>query len=428
MYRLLLLFLLSQNILSAQPRTDAHLSAILSRSSDSILSSVIKQPAIYRLQIIYTVIDRDAQNRPSFHNYYFHYDPALYFNPASLVKLPLAALALEKINTLRAKGIDRSTTVLFDSSRPWQKAIYTDSSAASGQPTIGHLVKRALLISENDPYNRLYQFVGQQQVNRALKQKGYNNTRITRQFLGVTPEQNRHTNAVRFIDAAGKLLYYQPPAANTDSFDFSKTILVGDAHFDSEDRLIPKPFDFTVHNTTSLADMQRMLQAIIFPASVPRTQRFNITESDRSFLLQYLSQYPSETPYPKYDTSRFYDSYVKFFFRGNKRPMPEGVRVFNKVGWSYGFMSDVSYIANFKNGVEFMLAATIYVNSDGVINDGKYDYEPIGYPFFYALGQTIYEHELKRERRYQPGLRALQLDYEKRDPADKRPALQEVDN
>ncbi|MCE3282381.1 MAG: hypothetical protein K0Q66_1118, partial [Chitinophagaceae bacterium] len=121
------------------------------------------------------------------------------------------------------------------------------------------------------------------------------------------------------------------------------------------------------------------------------------------------------------------DSYVKFFFRDNTRRMPPGVRVFNKVGWSYGFMTDVSYIVDFNNNIEFMLAATIYVNSDEVVNDGKYDYNSVGYPFLYQLGQTIYRHELQRKRKHSPDLSAFKLEYESRGPETTLP-LQRVDN
>src|SRR5690606_30748247 len=119
-------------------------------------------------QIIYTEINRDKNNKPSFKNYYFNHDPDLYFNPASTVKLPLAFMALEKLNTLRKKGIDKHTPVVFDSSQVGQTSLYTDATSATGLPSVAHFIKRALLISENDPYNRLYQLVGQQEINRSL--------------------------------------------------------------------------------------------------------------------------------------------------------------------------------------------------------------------------------------------------------------------
>jgi hypothetical protein len=98
------------------------------------------------------------------------------------------------------------------------------------------------------------------------------------------------------------------------------------------------------------------------------------------------------------------------------------------VGWAYGFMTDVSYVADVKNRVEFMLSATIYVNSDGILNDNRYDYQSLGYPFMYELGQTIYNFELKRKRSYKPNLSKFQLKYDHRDPNDKRPVITDADN
>ncbi|MBB1286059.1 serine hydrolase [Flavisolibacter sp. BT320] len=427
-YAVFILFLLFSKMSVTQPKTDNTLLSILATNQNSLFQQVLKDPQTHRLQIIYTQIDRDKQNKPSFTNYFFHYDPELYFNPASMVKMPLAFLALEKLNRINRKDITKHTTIQFDSSQPWQKTLYTDTSANNGKPTLAHLIKRAFLVSENDPYNRLYQFVGQGETNRSLHQKGYTDVRITRQFMGLTQDQNRYTNAVRFLDEAGNVLYTQPASYNSDSFDFSRVIKLGKAHWDRNDNLVNEPFDFTPHNSLSLLSMQQMLQSVMFPQSVPAKQRFGLTDDDYRFLWQYLSQYPSETPDPKYDTTEFYDSYVKFFFRDSTRKMPEGVRVFNKVGWAYGFLTDVSYVADFKNGVEYMLSATVYVNSDEVLNDGKYEYTTVGWPFLYQLGQTVYRHELNQKRSFRPDLSAFRIIYEKRDPADTRPSLKNVDN
>jgi hypothetical protein len=85
--------------------------------------------------------------------------------------------------------------------------------------------------------------------------------------------------------------------------------------------------------------------------------------------------------------------------------------VFNKTGWSYGFLTDVAYIVDFKNKVEFMLSGVIYVNKDGVLNDDKYEYEQTGYPFFKEIGNIIYQHELQRKRKFRPDLKSFTFDY-----------------
>jgi hypothetical protein len=306
--------------------------------------------------------------------------------------------------------------------------MYTDSSSKNKKPSIAHFIKRAFLISENDPYNRMYQFIGQSDINKKLLQKGYSSTKITRQFMGYTEDQNRHTNGIRFVNDNNTLLYEQAPQYNTDSFQFGAPILIGNAHWNSNDELIQGPFDFTKHNNISLEDMRKMLQAIVFPASVPSKSRFNISEEDRLFLLQFLSQYPSETNYPKYDTEHFYDSYVKFFFQDSTHRMPKNIRVFNKVGWAYGFLTDVSYILDTANNIDYMLSATVYVNSDGVVNDSKYDEETVGYPFLQQIGNAFYQYELKRKRNHQPVLKNQVPKYEERDQNDTRSSIKNADN
>ena len=203
---------------------------------------------------------------------------------------------------------------------------------------------------------------------------------------------------------------------------------MGKAHYNSKDSLINEPIDFTRVNNVPLEDLQQMLQSVLFSSSVPAKQRFNLTKDDYTFLYRYLSQYPSETNYPKYDTSQYYDSYVKFYFRSGSHLMPTYIRVFNKVGWAYGFLIDVSYVVDFKNNVEFMLASTLYANSDGILNDDKYDYESIGWPFLYELGQTVYQYELKRDRKYTPNLKKFRIEYKQRDANDTRPAIRDADN
>src|SRR6476469_6408434 len=77
MYRFILysiVFLIAIKI-SAQPKTDKALQTILARNTNPVFQQVLQHPDTYRVQIIYTQIDRDRHNRPHFTNYYFHFDP-----------------------------------------------------------------------------------------------------------------------------------------------------------------------------------------------------------------------------------------------------------------------------------------------------------------------------------------------------------------
>ena len=384
---------------------------MLRSHASSALLHVLDNPDSFRYQLIYTRIDRDKDNKPHFHNYYYRVNPLEYFNPASTVKMPLAFLALEKMDSLSRYGINKETPMFTDSAYSGQTAAYVDTSAASGMPSLAQYIRKIFLVSDNDAYNRLYEFLGQEPINRRLRQLGYPDIRISRRFVPMTAEENAHTNPIRFMRDS-QTLYRQPPAISGFPFDFSRKILIGNAYYDRHDSLIHEPMDFTRHNNFPLEDAQQMLQSVLFPESMPATRRFRLSTRDYHFLYKYLSEYPRESVYPHYDSATYFDGYTKFFFfRAGHTPIPSYIRSFNKPGWSYGFLTDIAYIADFKNKVEFMLSGTIYVNSDGVLNDDKYEYEETGWPFFKEAGNIIYQYELQRARPYPPNLGQFKLSY-----------------
>jgi len=298
-----------------------------------------------------------------------------------------------------------------DSSFSGQTTVTQDTSAENGLPSISNYVKKIFLVSDNDAYNRLYEFDGQETLNSRLWAKGYTDTRITRRFVTATEEQNRNTNGIRFIEG-DKLIYRQIPATSQINFDFSKQLLVGKGYLNRNDSLINSPMDFTTHNNLPLEDLQQMLQSVLLPESIPESRRFNINKKDRDFLLQYMSELPSESKHPKYDSTEFFDSYCKFFlYKAGKQKPPPNIRIFNKPGWSYGFLTDAAYIVDFDTNTEFILSAVIYVNRDGILNDDKYEYKEIGYPFFKEVGEIMFNYDKGRKRSYQADLKKFRLNY-----------------
>jgi len=299
-------------ITNAQEKTDAWLQQLLTSKAPPLLQHVLNHPDSFQYQIIYTEINRDKHKQPHFIQHYLHVDRNRYFNPASTVKLPTALIALEKLNALKTAGINKYSAMFTDSSFSAQTSVTKDTSAPDGLPSIANYIKKIFLVSDNNAYNRLYEFDGQQLLNEQLWKKGYTDTRIVRRFVTMTEEENRHTNAIKFVER-GDTIFRQFPGYNKLAFDYSKQVLVGKAHYNRYDSLIHEPMDFTRHNNLPLESLQQMLQSVLFPESVPKYQRFNITKADQKFLLQYMSQYPSESKHPKYDTTEFFDSYTKFF-------------------------------------------------------------------------------------------------------------------
>ncbi len=376
-------------------------------------ASVLRNRKEWEVQIVYTQINRDSANRPSFKSFYFNVDSTNYFYPASTVKLPLVLLALEKVNQLKIKGLNKFTPMYHDSLYSGQFSVKKDTTSENGLPSIAHYAKKILVVSDNDAYNRLYEFMGQQETNRILRSKGYNMRILHRLERPLTPDQNRHTEQVRFVQN-DTLIFQQPMLINLDSIKPPRKVLKGTG-YQKKDVIVNEPFDFTYKNDYPLQEQQEILKAILFPQLSDR-RRFDLSEEDRQFVLHYMSQLPTETAYPNYkaDTT-MYDAYCKFLMFGeDKTPIPANIRIFNKVGDAYGYLIDNAYVVDFEKGIEFMLSAVINTNTDGIYNDGKYEYKTIGFPFMKNLGQTIYRYELTRKRKVKPDLSAFQLKYENR--------------
>ncbi len=363
------------------------------------LKKVLSDTSKFQVQIIYTQIDRNEHGNPLFTDHSFNLNDNHYFYPASTVKLPIALLALEWLEEQNTEGLTLETPMLTDSVRPSQLPAYTDTTAQNGLPSIGHYIKKILLVSDNDASNRLYELMGMDYINQKLREKGLLNTVITQRLsFPISAEENRHFNPIRFVDNSGKTLL-ELPARHSDSvYVVPGNPKIGQAFY-RNDSLIQGGMDFSYKNKFALSDLHGVVKRIIFPEAFVGIERFNLNEEHRNFVLKYMSMLPRESDFPKYDTLEYYDSYSKFFkFGTDKNPIPSQFRIFNKTGWSYGFLIDGSYFVDYEAGVEFFVSAVIYVNEDQILNDDKYETEEMGLPFFAELGDYLYQRELKRKK------------------------------
>lgn len=390
--------------------TDDFMSDLL-KSYPQFFDTILKNKDALNVQIIYTQIDRKKNGTPKFTDHYFNVNTNRYYYPASTVKLPIAALALQRLHELNIPGLDMNTTMITEADYSGQTPVYNDPTTPDGRPTIANYIKKILLASDNDAFNRLYEFLGQEYINNNLHKMGYEDVQIIHRLdISLSEDENRHTNPVKFYDANGKIIYEKPAEVSKLVYAQRDTKL-GKGYMKG-DQLINEPFDFSKKNRFSLQDLHSVLRSIIFPDAVPSKKRFRLTKEDYDFLHKYMSMFPRESKYPYYDSTQYPDTYVKFLLCGGDKKLPDtSIRIFNKPGDAYGFMIDADYVADFKNKVEFMVTAIIYSNSNGILNDDKYDYATVGNPFFKHLGQVIYDYELKRNKKRLPDLSSMRFNY-----------------
>jgi hypothetical protein len=261
----------------------------------------------------------------------------------------------------------------------------------------------------------LYEFLGQEYILRKLQEKGYTDTRIIHRLsIPLSEEENRHTNPVRFQDATGKVLLEQPMQYYAGDLNLKDEVKRGKGYM-QENELVKEPMDFTRKNFMPLEEMQLMLRAVLFPEYTDEKYRFTLTEDQRDFLYQYMSQLPAETSYPDYSGSEYYDAYSKFLMYGSEKQVtiPGNIRIYNKIGLAYGYAIDNAYIIDLENNVEFLLSAVIHTNKNRIFNDGEYEYEEIAFPFLKNLGKLIYQYELDRDRANSPDLSRFEVAYDK---------------
>jgi hypothetical protein len=401
--------------LYAQKRTPKNFLKKILKAHPEKFGNIRKNIKKNKVQIIYTQINRDNKNNPILKSFTYNTQKKEYFYPASSVKLPLCLLALEKINNLNIKGLDKNTPFFSYARRPPQTERLIDTTSPTGLPTIAHDIKKILLVSDNESSNRLFEFLGQAYINEKLKEKGFKNSLILHRLAAPTfnEENNRYSNPFQFkkIDT-DTIIYEEKEKFNPLTFkQIAKNTKIGKGYINKQGKLIHEPLNFERRNFMALQDIHQCLKAVIFPETLPKKARFNLTKEDYDFLRTYMGMLPKESKFPQYDLN---DSYAKYFLGSvtKNKKIPEDMRIFNKVGMAFGYLIDNAYVVDYKNKIEFMLSAVIYVNENEILNDdNKYEYESVGFPFFENLFETIYDYEKKRIKKFEPNLKDFELKF-----------------
>lgn len=339
------------------------------QSQSPEIKTVVDNIEQYEIQVKLTTVSR-SEDSTIFTDYQFQVDDNFYHYPASTVKFPLSVLILEKLNRDGKYTIDTPFYVEGDSSAT----------------TFRHEIQDIFAVSSNETYNRLFEYYGKDNINEAFKQKGLQPVRYSHR-LSTSDAENLATKPVIFLNK-DLIAETTQPIINQPikKLDLNNT-LKGVGYY-KNDSLNNEPFDFSVKNYLPISTNHEIMKRVIYPEIYPKNKQFDLIESDRAFLLNAMSMYPKDAGYT---SDPYYDSYGKFFIYGDsKDPIPDYIKIYNKVGYAYGFLTDCAYIKDTKHDIEYILTATIHVNKNGIFNDDNYEYDNIGIPFLAQLGREIH--------------------------------------
>lgn len=364
------------------------LESILDNGS-SAFKEVLENPK-HEVQIIYGKLFRD-----SIQHFIYNVDTTKFFYPASTVKMPVAFAAMQKLSE-NAWHFD--SRLFIDSSEHNPRRMAYDS--LFDQPyNVKNLVTKIFSFSDNQAHNILFGWLGKDYINELHIGAGLSSSRIVHQLsesaFSFSDESNANTFQVQLKDGNISSQFESRPTSFQPLMNPTGQ-LRGKGYTDGEGILVSEPFDFSQKNFFNLPDLLGSLERVIRPGFFPEEQRYKISPRMLRELEVIMKRRPNELPAPL-DTLP--DNYVKFFLYGDsKEPSyPEHISIRNKVGWAYGYLTDVAFIEDSKENVKFFLAATIHVNENEIYNDGNYEYESVGLPFLAELGRLVHAYEVKEK-------------------------------
>ena len=205
------------------------LRSILKNSESDLINYVYDNHEKFEVQIILTELKK-RKNGFTIHKKKFNANKNNYFYPASSIKLPIALLTIEKINENPKLNINSEFSIQGDSIITTFKKEITD----------------LFIISSNESYNRLFEFLGQDYINEKLKQKGFKDFSISHR-LSTEKSDNLKTKEINFY-RNGKINQIQKSINNKPVTKLNLKNLNKGIGFMLDNELQNKPMDFSCFN------------------------------------------------------------------------------------------------------------------------------------------------------------------------------------
>ena len=392
---LILLTLATTNVTFCQDQIEEaeQMPSLLSQilGVDSLVDHVLNNIEKYRFQFMVTEI-HESESELYLGETHDYSVPNWYFYPASMVKLPIAIMSLEKLNET---NFSTDATLKFQRDFECGNMKFVDESRQR-KLTFKEMLRKLIIVSNNRYYNSLYHFVTPQRINDELKKRGFVETHIYKDFTGCEMPQNLKTHGFSIQEIDSTKTYVQNSshieleefAAN---YIYDSTKLYG-SKSEYRGEIVDGPFDFNYNLEYSIQDIHSTSMRLFFPQFFDEDDRWNLREEDRQFLLESMKSVPKDLRGKEYlNTKKYPDNLYKYIVHGDDNPIYDGVITYSKMGISYGFVTETAYVTNPKTNKRYVLTANIYVNSNDTVNDGKYEYKELARPFLARFGQLLLE-------------------------------------
>lgn len=369
----------------------------LLRSGGTALRQAVDRAPELRLQVLIAEVDDAQGGPPILRRHGFRVD-AEYFYPASSIKLCAAVAALQEVERLEAS---QAATKLAEAPLEIAPLFAGDfaqtndpSHLVGGRITVAQEVRKLALVSDNQAFNRLYDFVGHEPLNRAMHVLGLPSAVINHRLSDPRAVPDQHASAAVTLRPPGHAPVAVP--ARISPLRLTNTaprLRVGQAFLRGDQR-VDESMDFAGRNGIALVDLQNLLVKVVRPDVALPGSPLRLTPEHRALLVGALTEYPRESADPRYPAKDYPDDYCKFLLPGVRRVFPatepgRRVEITGKIGRAYGFTVENCALRNPTTGRTVFVTAVLYTNADGVLNDDRYEYAEVADPVLADLGELV---------------------------------------
>jgi hypothetical protein len=356
-------------------------------------AAVVERAPEFRAQVLLASIAEDERGRLVLARRGFRVD-AEYYYPASSIKFLAAIAALERLNEMRADEprLADTTPLVFHPLFEGEALEDADSSHLDGGTiTLRHEIRKLFLVSDNPAFNRLYEFVGQDGLARSCERAGLASARILHRLSESRSEdENRRAPRIDFRIGERELVTIPARTSRLRITDLrAPGVIAGTARVEGRET-VKGGLSFARKNAITLVDLQDALARLVEPRLHLDGEPWAITAEQRDALLAVAAEYPADSRDPRYPRAEYPDHWGKFLLPGLERVAPKTAwRIVNKIGRAYGFSTECAWVVHLPSARGLFVHATIYTNADGVLNDGRYEYDEVADPWFAALGEIV---------------------------------------
>jgi hypothetical protein len=386
-----LLLIASAAAAKAPPIEDQWLPKLLAAHPQRF-GTVLADPARYRFQILLSEVRPGPDGAPTLLRHGYRLG-AEYFYPASAPKTIAAVAALAKARSIakRHRWFNVDTPLAFHPLFEGETLDERDPSNLKGEHiTLRQLIRRMSIVSSNYAFNRLYDFVGHRALNEFAWDAGLDETLFVHRMSWLKPPKDqrrmpamewRGPRTIHIPARTSDLVRYNDPGLPGITAGVAERL---------EGARVEGPKSFVQKNRMSLRDLQDLLIFIMRPELNVGRPGVAINPTDRKLLQEAMLQTPGQSENPVLPETRYNPNRFKPIRPGLLRVGPAARwKIWSKAGKAYGFRTENAYIVDTKTQRAYFLAATLYVNENGVLNDGKYQYDTLADPVLWDLAEVI---------------------------------------